>query len=221
MQSKANPGDPRPATETSVSLPARRRRRWTYIAGAVAAAVLLAGAGAYGWLRATSTVSNPGVDSCAEVPVNWGGSSRDGQALADICATMNGLVTAWGENDAEGYGAWFTDDATYTTWVGTHYAGRDDIVRSHRALFEGPLAGTRLVDRYLSLRFVTGDVALLTTRGDTYKGDVPDSLAKIQSYTLVRQDDTWRVAAFHNTERGKVMERIQFLWYPETRPTVE
>ncbi|WP_280434214.1 hypothetical protein [Nocardia carnea] len=63
-----------------------------------------------------------------------------------------------------------------------------------------------------------GEVA---ARGDTYEGGVPDSLAKIQSYTLVRQDDAWRVAAFHNTERGKVMERIQFLWYPETRPTVE
>ncbi|MFD4403986.1 SgcJ/EcaC family oxidoreductase [Nocardia sp. NPDC058499] len=219
MHTKSNSREPRTDSGKTALLPERARRRWPYVAGAVAAAIVLAGAGAYGWLRATATVANPGVGSCEEVPVSWGSTPPDSRALADICATMAGLVTAWGQNDAAAYGAWFTPDATYTTWVGTHYAGRDDIVRSHRALFEGPLAGTELADRYLSLRFLTGEVALLVTRGDTYEGDVPDSLAKVQSYMLVRQDDGWRVAAFHNTERSKVMERIQFLWYPGTRPT--
>lgn len=220
MQKKAN--SPRQSgTGSPAPFRRERRKRWPYVTGAVAAAVVLAGAGAYGWLSATSTVANPGAESCEQVPVNWGSTPPDSRAVADICATMTGLVAAWDENDAVAYGDWFTADAIYTTWVGTHYVGRDDIVRSHRALFTGPLAGTRLAARYLSLRFLTEEVAVLVSRGDTYKDEVPDSLAKIQSYTLVRQDDAWRIAAFHNTERGKIMERIQFLWTPETRPAAE
>lgn len=65
------------------------------------------------------------------------------------------------------------------------------------------------------------DVAVLLTRGDTYDDEPPESPSKVQSYTMVREGDTWRVAAFHNTQRGKVMERIQFLWYPGTRPAAE
>ncbi|ONM46277.1 hypothetical protein B0T44_19640 [Nocardia donostiensis] len=134
---------------------------------------------------------------------------------------MTGLTNAWDANDAEAYGSFFTGNATYTTWVGTVYTGREDIVNSHRALFDGPLAGTRLADRYLALRFLTEDVAVMLTRGDTFEGEPPESPSKVQSYTLIRDGDVWRVAAFHNTQRSKVMERIQFLWYPDTRPAAE
>ncbi|BDU05172.1 SgcJ/EcaC family oxidoreductase [Nocardia cyriacigeorgica] len=199
-----------------------RRRRWPYYTGAGVAVVVIAGASAYAWLNATSTVADTGVASCTEVPASATGGAPDQQALAGICATMSGLTRAWDANDAEAYGALFTEDATYTTWVGTIYAGREDIITSHRALFDGPLGGTRLADRYLSLRLLTDDVAVLLTRGDTYEDEPPSSPSKVQSYTMVREDDdTWRVAAFHNTQRGKVMERIQFLWYPDTRPTAE
>ncbi|MEV6210223.1 hypothetical protein [Kitasatospora sp. NPDC051914] len=46
--------------------------------------------------------------------------------------------------------------------------------------------------------------------------------AKAQSYTLVRQGDrSWRIAAFHNTQRRRVMERISFVWDPSTAPEAE
>ncbi|MGH8929134.1 MAG: SgcJ/EcaC family oxidoreductase [Egibacteraceae bacterium] len=57
------------------------------------------------------------------------------------------LVDAWNHGDAEAYGALFTADASYTTFVGTQYQGRDDIIRSHRALFSKFLKGTRLIVR--------------------------------------------------------------------------
>src|SRR5699024_12225383 len=66
---------------------------------------------------------------------------------------------------------WFTEDATYTTFAGTYYSGREDIVGSHAVLFDDVLADTRLADRFLELRMLTADVAVLTTRGDNYQGE--------------------------------------------------
>ena len=40
----------------------------------------------------------------------------------------------------------FTEDATYTSFVGTHYRGRADIAASHAALFGKFLKGTKLFD---------------------------------------------------------------------------
>lgn len=88
------------------------------------------------------------------------------------------------------------------------------------AAHDGPLEGTELADRYLSLRMLSDDVAVMTTRGDTYLGDMPDELAKVQTYTLVREGAQWLIAAFHNTARDPVMERIH-LWMPETVPGAE
>lgn len=144
------------------------------------------------------------------------------QARAGICATMASLSQAWAAHDAEAYGAEFTPGATYTTFMGTHYAGREDIVRSHHALFDGPLEGTRLADSFLGIALVNDDVAVVTTRGDTYKGDEPGDLTKVQTYTMVRQaDGTWLIASFHNTQRSPVLERIQFLMEPDSRPSAE
>ncbi|MBF6100209.1 SgcJ/EcaC family oxidoreductase [Nocardia cyriacigeorgica] len=208
-------------TERGPASATKRRRRWPYYSAAGVALVAIAGASTYTWLNVTSTVADTGVTSCTDVPASAPGGASASATLTGVCATMSALTRAWDANDAEAYGALFTADATYTTWVGTVYAGRADIVNSHRALFDGPLAGTRLEDRYLSLRVLTDDVAVLLTRGDTYDDEPPESPSKVQSYTMVREGDTWRVAAFHNTQRGKVMERIQFLWYPGTRPAAE
>ncbi|OLT49272.1 DUF4440 domain-containing protein [Saccharomonospora sp. CUA-673] len=138
-----------------------------------------------------------------------------------MCAVIGRLATAWDRQDAEAYGANFTETATYTTFAGTYYDGRDDIVRSHAALYDGPLSGTRLADRYLGLRFLSEDIAVLTTRGDTYDGDQPDELTKVQTYTLTRDGDDWKIAAFQNTQRKALMEQVQYRWMPDTKPNAE
>ena len=60
------------------------------------------------------------------------------------------------------------------------------------------------------------------SRGDTYKGRRPADckLGKVQTYAVVRADDGhWRIAAFHNTKRKPLMERISFRFAPGTKPT--
>ncbi|QIS01192.1 SgcJ/EcaC family oxidoreductase [Nocardia brasiliensis] len=139
---------------------------------------------------------------------------------AEIQALFVELAQAWGRGDADAYGAAFTEDATYTAWFGTLYQGRADIVESHRALFGSFLKGTEMAVDIVGIRCYGADFAIVNSRGDLYKGGAkaPRRLGKAQTYTLVRQDNRWRVAAFHNTKRKKLMERFTFRYSPAARP---
>jgi len=139
-----------------------------------------------------------------------------------VTAVITALVDAWARHDADAYGALFTEDATYTTFVGTYYRGRGDITASHRTLFGTYLKGTRLADEILDVRFYGPGAAVVTGRGDTYKGERPKKLAKIQTYTLVlEQDGQWRIAAFQNTKRRPLMEAISFRTAPGLVPAAQ
>ncbi|MDQ0378968.1 SgcJ/EcaC family oxidoreductase [Amycolatopsis thermophila] len=145
----------------------------------------------------------------------------DTDRTAAVTAVLDSLAEAWSRGDADAYAAHFTEDATYITFVGTRYQGRQDIAGSHRALFAKFLKGTRLAHEVIDVRFLGPDAAVLTSRGDTVKGERPKKLTKVQTYTLVREDGRWLVAAFHNTQRKALMEGISFRFAPETRPKVE
>lgn len=214
------------ATESSVAgspderTSPRPRRRIGRVLLVVAIVIVAAVGGAYAWLAGTATVQQAGAVECSEAPVAPTSSSEE--ATSQVCAVIDSLTEAWADQDADAYGALFTPEATYTTFMGTHYQGRTDIVESHRALFDGPIGGTRLADAFLGIEFVAPEVAVVTTRGDTYEGDEPGELTKLQTYVVVRgDDDAWQVAAFHNTQRSPVMERIQFLFWPESAPAAE
>ncbi|QGV81974.1 SgcJ/EcaC family oxidoreductase [Streptomyces ficellus] len=146
-------------------------------------------------------------------------TEHDRQAVTGV---IDSLVDAWRRRDADAYAAPFTDDATYVTFVGTYYQGRQDIADSHRVLFAKYLKGTRLADEVLDVRFPAPDVAVVTGRGDTYKGKRPEKLSKVQTYTLVREaDGQWRIAAFQNTKRKPLMEAISFKTAPGLIPAAQ
>ncbi|WP_327321549.1 SgcJ/EcaC family oxidoreductase [Streptomyces sp. NBC_01210] len=139
-----------------------------------------------------------------------------------ISTVIAALVEAWRLHDADAYGELFTADATYTTFLGTHYRGRSDITESHRTLFSGFVKGTRLADEILDIRFFGPDTAVVTGRGDTYRGRQPKKLSKVQTYTMVREaDGQWRIAAFHNTKSKPLMENISFKVAPGLVPAAQ
>jgi len=139
-----------------------------------------------------------------------------------VKAVIRDTVAAWNKGDAAAYGACFTADATYVTWVGTRYQGRDEIVRSHAALFRMFLKGSALADEIVAVRFIGPDAAIVSSDGDVVKGGKRTEgikLTKAQSYTIVREaDGAWRIASFHNTKHKALMERISFTFAPETMP---
>ncbi|MEV5652760.1 SgcJ/EcaC family oxidoreductase [Nocardia sp. NPDC052254] len=195
-----------------------RRRTVAKALGAIALGLGVTAAGGYIWLDRTSEVRNTGVSDCASVVAD-GGSAAD---LRAVCSTIGEMTAAWDRNDADAYGATFTENATYTTFVGTYYSGRRDLTEAHRALFNGFLKGTKLADSFLGVRFYGDDVAIVTSRGDRYEDGRPAELSKTQTYTVVRErDGTWRIASFHNTKRQSVFERVSFLFDPATEPEAE
>src|SRR5260370_34794964 len=117
---------------------------------------------------------------------------------------------AWNRGDAAGYAALFADDADFVAWNGSHGRGRQAIEDGHRRLFDGPLAGSRmvLVDDDAesappeSLRFVRPDVAIMvipgvvTLAGQSATGLDPESR---QTFVLIKNPSRWRGTALHHT----------------------
>ncbi|MFC4909103.1 SgcJ/EcaC family oxidoreductase [Actinomadura gamaensis] len=139
--------------------------------------------------------------------------------IAAISSVLDRLTAAWDAGNGAAYGAEFTADATYITYVGTLYQGADEIGHAHQVLFDSFLKGTRLASETLSVRMTGPDSALVITRGATYKGDDrPAKLDKVQTYAMVREGGAWKVAAFQNTKRKPLMEAISFKFQPASKP---
>jgi uncharacterized protein (TIGR02246 family) len=138
---------------------------------------------------------------------------------AAVLAVLDALAEAWARHDADAYGALFTEDAAYVTFVGTHYQGRREIAESHRVLFAKYLKGTRLVGEVDDVRFPAPDTAVVVGRGDVHKGRPPRRLTKVQTTVLVRgADGRWLVASFHNTKRKPLLEAVSFRSAPALVP---
>ena len=126
-------------------------------------------------------------------------------AEADVCAVLDRLTQAWNDGDATAYGRLFTEDADYVTYFGLNFPGREAIEASHRALFEGPLKGSKLTGQLGSaakVRFVRPDVAVvLVGGGSSLTGaDTPDEgRESTVGFVLVRDGGEWLITAFQNT----------------------
>jgi uncharacterized protein (TIGR02246 family) len=105
---------------------------------------------------------------------------------AAIHALFERLTAAWDAGDGAAYGACFTADATYITYVGTLYRGAEEIGAAHQALFDSFLKGTRLACEVIDIRGTGPGIAVVITRGDTYK-KAPGRLRKLQTNTVVRR----------------------------------
>lgn len=128
------------------------------------------------------------------------------------------LVEAWNRGDMDAYGKEFTEDASYTTFMGSVYRGRAELVRGHKPLLAGMLKGTRMYSEIVEIRFYGPDLAVVLTRGDVAK-KAPRRLPKVQTFTVVREaDGQWRVAAFQNTKRARLMEALTYRLVPASRP---
>ena len=136
---------------------------------------------------------------------------------AEVLAVVDRLVAAWDRGDAAAYAAEFTAEAPYVTFMGTAYHGPEGIERSHAALFRRFLKGTRMFARVVAVSVPHPDVAVVVTEGDV-AAKPPRRMPKVQTYTLVRTAEGWRVASFQNTQRKRLLERFGIAFTPEMRP---
>ncbi|TCO38639.1 hypothetical protein EV646_12013 [Kribbella antiqua] len=64
---------------------------------------------------------------------------------------------------------------------------------------------------------LTADTAVVVTRGEVAK-KTPRKLGKVATYTLVRQDGQWLIAAVQKTKHKPLMEAVSFKFQPATVP---
>lgn len=132
----------------------------------------------------------------------------------EIRKLLDELVAAWNAGDAAAYAGLFTEDADYVTFFGLHTIGRKAIEESHRALFEGPLKGSRIGfapsagsgrEGGARVRELGPGVALVVAHGGSalpgQEGPDPDRDSVI-TLTAVKGDEGWRFASFQNTRVG-------------------
>jgi uncharacterized protein (TIGR02246 family) len=126
-------------------------------------------------------------------------------AEAEVRAVLGRLTEAWNDGDATAYGRLFTEDADYVTFFGLNFPGREAIESSHRALFEGPLKGSKLTGQLgaaAKVRFVRPDVAVVVAGGGssvTGADTTDEGRESTVSFVLVEEDGEWLITAFQNT----------------------
>lgn len=126
------------------------------------------------------------------------GSDADRQAVVDVLAR---LYKAWEANDAEAFVADYTDDASVIQ-PGVYEKDREEIRTAMAAAFAGPLNGSRATDHPVDVRFLTDDTAIVVSEGGIiFPGQ--DAVASERlvraTWVLVRRDDAWRIASYHNS----------------------
>ncbi|GAA1117479.1 SgcJ/EcaC family oxidoreductase [Streptomyces javensis] len=118
-----------------------------------------------------------------------------------VVAALERLGAAWSELDARALGEVFTDDATMIAF-GYLRKGRDEIATRMGEAFQGPYQGSRIVGDVLEVRLLGDSAAVAVVRGAVLTAgetEVTAENAIRSTWTLVKQDGEWRVAAYHNS----------------------
>lgn len=126
---------------------------------------------------------------------------------ADAAGVVARILTAyrdaWDAGDADAFGALFTDDATYVIFLGDALLGREAITENHRDVFTKWQAGTRLRVEPLAVQVLGTEAMSVLTAGGIDTDPDAIELDKLQTFTLVRTAEGWRIAAFHNTSMSR------------------
>lgn len=119
-----------------------------------------------------------------------------------ITELLHRAFRAWGDGDAEAYGACFTVDCDYVSFDGYRAHGRRAVIDSHDKLFRGVLFGSRLVGDVETIRYLGDGVALVHATGSVlvaWRNRLPKRRLTRLSMVAVRSPDGWLFTATHNS----------------------
>ena len=148
------------------------------------------------------------LSSCASTP------TPPSQPRKELAMTVNAtdiatrlathLETAWNAADGDGYGAVFTDDASFVDIRGDHHRSRTAIGKGHAAILRGIYRGSKVRFEVTSAA-VVGDVIVAHAQiaMDAPSAPLPPNDGSTASFVVVDDGGTWRIAAYHNTLRLK------------------
>jgi uncharacterized protein (TIGR02246 family) len=123
--------------------------------------------------------------------------------LAAIASLTQRMIAAWAVGDAESIAGLFVEDGTMIL-AGTFCDGRAEIRDYFAEAFRGRYRGTQVTGKPLATRFFGPDAGVLLTTGGVLEPgetEVSHKQAIRASWTVVRRDGEWRLAAYQNTPR--------------------
>ena len=121
------------------------------------------------------------------------------QAHEAVLATFKTMSDAWALMDAAQFAACYADDAT-VIGPGICLRGKDDISGSMAAAFAGPLKRSRRPHSAQSVRFLSGDTAVVVTESATIfpgEAEAPPDRQHLVTWVLTSHDGRWLVEANH------------------------
>ncbi len=111
------------------------------------------------------------------------------------------LEQAWNEADGRAFGKPFTADADFVDIGGEYHRGQEAIAAGHQAIFDSIYKGSSANYELIQARELSDDVILAHATGvlRVPSGPLAGEHGAVQSLVLVRGDEEWRIAGFHNT----------------------
>ena len=111
------------------------------------------------------------------------------------------LERAWNEADGRAFGKPFTADADFVDIRGEYHRGQEAIAAGHQAIFDSIYKGSSIEYRLSRARELSESVILARSTADLRvpAGPLAGEHSAVQSLVLVRGDEEWKIAGFHNT----------------------
>src|SRR4029453_13640251 len=111
------------------------------------------------------------------------------------------LERAWNSSDGAAFARPFTDDADFVNIRGEHMRTREVIGKGHQGIFNTIYKGSVVRFQVSAAREnpPAGLVAHVKNKLNAPTGPLAGEHGSLFTLVLVRQQDEWRIAAFHNT----------------------
>ena len=130
-------------------------------------------------------------------------ATPDDQAVRALVARYE---TAWNSHDMKILGAITTEDVDFINAAGSHWKGREDVVRRLVKLHQGIFKNSVLTTEAVSVELLRPDLALVhvdwATRGDVNaEGKSSQPRKGIFTWLVVEQSGAWKIRSAQNTNK--------------------
>ncbi|MFI9537655.1 SgcJ/EcaC family oxidoreductase [Nocardia fusca] len=120
---------------------------------------------------------------------------------AAVRAALRAVYTGWEKNDADAFTAPYAENAT-ATLPGVFLPNREAVRSTMAAMFDGALKGSKAIYEVRTIRFLSPDVAIVTSKGSVVyagAGSPSNDTKALETWVLSKKSGEWLVEAFQNS----------------------
>ena len=122
------------------------------------------------------------------------------QAQSAVLGVFDATSIAWADGDADEFVAWYAEDATVIL-PGSHLQGKPAVRNGMKNAFAGRLKDSKRIHTARSVRFLSSDAAIVTTRSaTTFPGETepPAERWEMATWVIAMRNGKWLVEAYHS-----------------------